>query len=449
MLGKLFEKRAVSYQSVWGSGGTWEPQSWAGTSVDQTTALRLGAVYACVRLLSDTISTLPADTFIRRDGNRVPYRPKPAWVENPDNGVTRDDHISQVVVSLLLDGNAFIRVLRNSVGDVVSLTCLPPQMVEVARNNRGLVEFVYDKTTVIPADGMLHLTELRKPGELRGVSRIQEAKQTLGLATALDEFAARFFGQGSNASGVIEYPEGLTKEQAEDLVAAWELGHKGLKRSHRPGVLFGGAKFNKTSVDNEQSQFLQSRQFAVEEVARIFRVPPHMIGVTTPGAMSYASVEQNAIQFAQYTLRPIVAKLESAYSSLLMPAAAFIKWNLDGILRGDLASRYQAYSTGMQSGFLSINDIHRLEDLTPVSGGDVYRVPLANVNLEAANIVETSRRVSMAVQLVNSGYDPAQVLSAMGLPDIEHTGLPSVQLQNTALIDPENPGDVYPAGESA
>lgn len=446
MLGKLFEKRAASYQSVWGSGGTWEPQSWSGTSVDQSTALRLGAVYSCVRLLSDTISTLPADTYIRRDGNRVPYRPKPTWVDNPDTGVTRDDHIQQVVVSMLLDGNAFVRVLRNDAGDVLSLTCLPPQLVEPRRNARGMIEYLVDDQTIVPAAGMLHITELRKPGELRGVSRIQEAKQTLGLASALDEFAARFFGQGSNASGVIEYPDGLTKEQAEDLVAAWELGHKGLRKAHRPGVLFGGAKFTKTSVDNEQSQFLQSRQFAVEEVARIFRVPPHMIGVTTPGAMSYASVEQNAIQFAQYTLRPILAKLEAAYSSLLMPAAAFIKWNLDGILRGDLASRYQAYSTGMQSGFLSINDIHRLEDLSPVGGGDVYRVPLANVNLEAANIVETSRRVQMAVQLVNSGYDPAQVLTAMGLPDIEHTGLPSVQLQNAALIDPQNPGDVYPAG---
>lgn len=129
MLAKLFEKRAATYQSVWGSGGTWEPQTWSGSSVDQSTALRLGAVYSCVRLLSDTISTLPADTYIRRDGNRVPYRPKPSWVDNPDTGVTRDDHIQQVVVSMLLDGNAFVRVLRNDAGEVLSLTCLPPQLV--------------------------------------------------------------------------------------------------------------------------------------------------------------------------------------------------------------------------------------------------------------------------------------------------------------------------------
>lgn len=444
MLNRLFEKRSVSYQSVWGSGRSWEDQTLAGTSVDQATALRVGAVYACTRLLSDTISTLPVDTFTRaEDGNRIGYD-KPAWVASPD-GRPFADHIAQVVVSLLLDGNAFIRIVRKSTGEVSTLTCLPPQIVQPRKSATGIV---YDvdtsagKTTVADAD-MLHITELKRAGEMRGVSRISEAKQTLGLASALDEFAARFFGQGSNASGIIEYPDALTKEQAEDLVSAWELGHKGLKKSHRPGVLFGGAKFSKTSVDNEQSQFLQSRQFAVEEVARIFRVPPHMIGVTTPGAMSYASVEQNAIQFATYTLRPIIAKLEAAYSPLLLAPTAFIKWNLDGILRGDLATRYTSYSTGMQAGFLSINDIHRLEDLPPVDGGEVYRVPLANVDLGAASIVETSKRVSMSVQLVNSGFDPSEVLAAMGLPAIDHTGLPTVQLQNTAGIDPDNPTAAY------
>jgi HK97 family phage portal protein len=444
VLSRLFEKRNVSYQSVWGSGGGWGDQTLAGTSVDQSTALRLGAVYACTRLLSDTLSTLPVDTFTRADdGNRIAYE-KPVWVASPD-GRTFADHIAQVVVSMLLDGNAFVRVVRKPNGEVLTLTCLPPQMVHPRQGATGVVfdvDMPTGKTTVAAAD-MLHITELKRAGELRGVSRISEAKQTLGLATALDEFAARFFGQGSNASGVIEYPESLTKEQAEDLVSAWELGHKGLKKSHRPGVLFGGAKFTKTSVDNDQSQFIQSRQFAVEEVARIFRVPPHMIGVTTPGAMSYASVEQNAIQFATYTLRPIIAKLEAAYSPLLLNPAAFIKWNLDGILRGDLATRYASYSTGMQAGFLSINDIHRLEDLAPVDGGEVYRVPLANVDLGAASVVETSKRVSMAVQLVNSGFDPQAVLTAMGLPAIDHTGLPTVQLQNTVGIDPDNPADAY------
>ena len=169
-----------------------------------------------------------------------------------------------------------------------------------------------------------------------------------------------------------------------------------------------------------------------------------MLQVAAPGVQSYASNEQNAIQFASYTLRPIISKIESAYSRLL-PGGAFLRFNMDAILRGDLTTRFAAYSTGVQSGFLTINDIHRLEDMRPVEGGDVYRVPLANVNLAAADLVETDKKVTMAQRLVVAGFDPAETLSALGLPAIAHTGLPSAQLQQVAQIDPADPAAVYPA----
>jgi hypothetical protein len=167
-----------------------------------------------------------------------------------------------------------------------------------------------------------------------------------------------------------------------------------------------------------------------------------MIGITTPGAMSYASVEQNNINFVTHTLRPYVAKIEDAYSALL-PDGAFIKFNVDGLLRGDFSTRMNGYSIGSQAGFLSVNDIRRFEDLRPVEGGDVYRVPLANVDLAAAALVETDRRVLMAQRLVTTGFDPSSVLAALGLPPIEHTGVPSVMLQGIAQIDPESPESVY------
>jgi len=169
-----------------------------------------------------------------------------------------------------------------------------------------------------------------------------------------------------------------------------------------------------------------------------------MVQVTDPGAMSYASVEQNAIQFAQYSLRPYISKLESAYSTML-PGEAFLKFNLDGLLRGDLATRYGAYSVATQAGFLSTNDIHRLEDMPPVDGGDVYRVPLANVDLQAAGIVEQQKRIDMLSKLVTLGFDPEAAAAEVGLAPIKHTGLPSVQLQNPAQIDPNNPASLYPS----
>lgn len=436
MLGRLFggaevESRDLSYQQIWGAGlDVSTLQTWAGTSVSINNATQIGAVYACTRLLADTISSLPIDTFIRRDGNRLPFRPRPAWVYEPEGpGSSRVEYYKQVVVSMLLSHGAVIQIIRGGNGDVVALQPLDPTRVKVRRNaaTRGR-EFVIDGKTVLPGDQVLYISEMRKPGSVMGTSRIEEVKNTLGLAKALDEFASRYFSNGANAGGIIEFPGNLTQEQAKDVVEAFEAGHKGLRKSHKPGVLSGGAKFQKIGSDAEQAQMLQSRQFAVEEIARVFRVPPSMIGLNTPGAMSYASVEHNAIQFVRYSLTPLITAIEEAHNRLL-PGEAFLRVNMDGLLRGDSATQAQVFSTALQAGYMSVNDVRGLMDMRPVEGGDLPRVPLANISVGAASLIEEAQRVDMASKLVQSGYDPAQVLSALGLPAIGHTGLASNQLQ--------------------
>jgi HK97 family phage portal protein len=439
------QERNLSYQQIWGAGGDWVSgnMTWSGADVSQKSSIQISAVFACVRLLADTVSTLPADTYIRVGDERRPY-PAPVWVAEPDSDMTRQDFIQQIVVSLMLDGNAFVQVLRSGNG-VAALVVLDPTRIEVRRNAESRrPEYVVDQgKRVLPSEDVLHITDLRRPGDLRGVSRVTELRQTLGLARALDEFAARFFGNGSTTTGIIEYPGNLSEEQARDLVDGFEAGHKGLRRAHRPGVLSGGARFQKTGVDPESAQMLGSRQMSVEEIARIFGVPPHMIGLTTPGAMSYASVEQNAIQFVTHTLRPLVTKIESALTRLL-PGDAFLRFNMDGLLRGDSISRAQYHSTALQAGWETVNDVRRIEDLPPVDGGDQIRVSLANIEVNAASLVEMDKRVVMAQRLVTSGFEPASVLAALGLPDMAHTGLPSVQLQGIAQIDPNNPESAYP-----
>jgi HK97 family phage portal protein len=442
------EERALSFQTIFGSGGDLMVTTSAGVTMNQDEALKLGTVYACVRLIADSISTLPMDTYIRRDGTRTPFRPRPEWLDTPEIGVSRTEHFQQVLVSLLLNGNAFTRILRDDQG-IAGLIVLNPQRVEV-RLNRATrrPEFVYDNRDVIASEDMIHITELRLPGELRGRSRIDMVKETLGLSKALDTFAQLFFGQGSQVGGIIEYPGALTREQAKDLADSFELQHKSVRRSHRPGVLFGGAKFTKTSVEPNEAQMLESRQFAVEEIARTFRCPPSMIGVTTPGAMSYASVEQNGIQFVQHTLRPYIVKIEDAYSTLL-PGVAFLKFNVDALQRGDQESRYAAHASALVNGWSSINDIRRIEDMPPVDGGDVYRVPLANVDLDAANLTELEKKSGIVQRLVFSGFDPASILAALDLPAIPHTGLPTTQLQPISQIDPEDPKAAYPVDGAA
>jgi HK97 family phage portal protein len=448
MLANLFgnsENRNISFQSIWGAGDTFAFTTEAGTPIDENTAMRISAFYSCVLLISDTISTLPLDAYIRRDGNRVPYRPRPDWVMTPDVDLLRSEHYQQVLVSLLLDGNAFIRIYRDSRGDVANLVVLDPMRITVRRNPATReIEYVFDNAEagVVSKDDMIHITEMRKPGALRGLSRVSELKDNLGLASALQSFAARFFGQGATVQGIIEFPGNLTREQATNLRDNFDISHKGYRKAHKTGVLSGGAKYTKTGTAPDEAQMLESRKLAIEEIARMFRVPPHMIAITTPGAMSYASLEQNNINFVVHTLRPYLEKIEQAYTKLL-PSEAFIKFNVDGLLRGDYTTRIQGYSIGLQAGFYSVNDVRRFEDLRPVDEGDQFRVPLANINITDAQVVEQAKKVEMAQRLVFAGYDPAQVLSALELPAIAHTGLPSTQLQPVAQIDPLDPESVY------
>jgi HK97 family phage portal protein len=291
----------------------------------------------------------------------------------------------------------------------------------------------------------MHIPDVVRPGETRGISIVTALKDNFGLALALESYAARFFGQGASTQGIIEFPGNLTPEQAKQLVDGFDARHKGFRKSHKTGVLSGGAKYVNTSVENDKAQFIDSRRMAVEDVARAFNIPPHLLGL--PGTNTYSSVEQNNIAFVTHTLRPIVQKLESAFTPLMANepggTTAFIKFTLDGLLRGDANSRFTAYSTGLQAGYLTINDIRRLEDLPPVDGGEIIRVPLASVNIDAAELVATDKRVNMAQKLVNSGFDPAEVMSAMGLPEIAHTGLPTVQLQGIAQVNPEDPTAAY------
>jgi HK97 family phage portal protein len=266
---------------------------------------------------------------------------------------------------------------------------------------------------------VIHITDLLEPGALRGISRVTKLQDALGVASALQSYAATFFSQGATTNGIIEFPGRLTGDQARALSEAFDSRHKGWKKAHKTGVLSEGAKYVDTQVKNDAAQFLESRRFSVEEIARAFNIPLHMMGI--PDTASYASVEQNAIQFVVHTLRPYIEKIEWAYTQLL-PTPAYLKFNVDGLLRGDFQTRIQSYSVASQAGFMSVNDIRRKEEMSSVEGGDSYRVPLANVALTAADTPEMEAKVAMATKLIQSGFDPESTMKNLGLPPILHDG---------------------------
>lgn len=445
---RLFEQRAIDYQTVFEASDDIAFGNLSATKIDEASVFQVNAIFSAVSLIADTISTLPLDTFTRDGETRVPYRPRPAWIDQPDVDLPREAFYNSLIVSLLLDGNAFVRVFSNRRGQVINLTVLNPLQVEVKRNGVGRLMFTVEgEDQPLTAEDMVFIPDVVRPGKVRGESRVKALKENFGLALALERFAATFFGQGTNLSGIIEYPGNLTAEQAQQLASGFDNRHRGWRKGHRTGVLSGGATFRQTQIDPEKSQALEARHMAVEDVARAFNVPPHLLGL--PGTNSYASVEQTNLAWVTHGLRPIIQKIEGALSPLLSRsprgAEAFLKFNLDGLLRADIQARMSAYATGLQSGFLTINDVRRLEDLTPMETdvADKVRVPLANVNIDDSNVTAMKAKVQSAQQLVIAGFQPDEVLAALGLPAMGHTGLASTQLQPVSQIDPDNPDQVY------
>lgn len=450
MLNNLIEKRAISFQTLWGAGSDFELGTRSGTLINEDTALQINAVFSAISLISNTVSTLPVDVYIRRDGDQRAFRPAPAWVQRPDiDFVDKSPFYSALVTSLLLDGNAFIRVFTNRQGEVINLSVLNPMSVTVERTSLGNVRYlVTGENRPLTQDDIIQIIDIVQPGNVRGVSRIAALKENFGLAMAIEEYAARFFGQGANPAGVLEVEGNLTAEQAKQLADGFDARHRNSgRRAHRTGVLSGGAKYKQTSVNPEQAQALEARRMSVEDVARAFSIPSNFLNL--PGTNTYSSVEQNSLMFVKYCVRPIVEKIEGALSRLMnrYPGGetAYIKFSLDALLRADFAVRNSAYSVGLQAGFYTVNDIRRFENLSRIDdpSADTVRVPLANINVDAADLSAQQVRVRMARELVMVGYDPAETLQALGLPAITHTGVPSTQLQALAQLDPTDPTSLY------
>lgn len=413
----------------------------AGVYITQDNAMKVGVAYAAVRLIADAVSMLPMDAYVRNGDARAPYRPRPFWVVSPDiDGRPRSTFLRQWLVSKLTSHAACVRVLYGASGDVLGFSVLDPKRVEPRRDADGRLFYSIDggRFRLSPSE-LIYDAEVIPPGEDKGLSRVDTLRETFGLTQALQDWSASFFGSGSTAGGIIEVPTELNGEQARQLQDGWERGHRGLRRAHRPGVLSGGAKWVQTTVNPDDAQALQAREFAVEEIARLFRIPPNMLQSQKPGSIAYSSREQDAIQFVSFTLLPYVEAIESHLSRFL-PGGAFVRLNVDGLLRASLTDRYAAYSTGMQAGFLNINTIHRLEDLEPVDGGESYRVPLSHVDLAAADLTATQMRVDMLGTLVSAGFDPQSAAQAVGLPVIATS-------DGDSTDDPDEPSD--PADDMA
>jgi HK97 family phage portal protein len=300
---------------------------------------------------------------------------------------------------LLLWGNAYAQIIRNGHGRPIALYPLLPDRVRVDRDNNGeLVYFYYgdDKEVKLSRDDILHIPGLGFDG-LVGYSPIAMAKNAVGMALATEEYGAKFFANGANPGGVLEHP--ATIKDIQRVKESWTAAYGGSGNSHRVAVLEEGMKFSTIGIPPEQAQFLQTRKFQINEIARIFRVPPHMVGDLEKS--SFSNIEQQSLEFVKYTLDPWVIRWEQALEkALLLPGERqhlFIKFNVNGLLRGDYQSRMQGYATARQNGWMSANDIRELEDLNripPELGGDLYLVNGSMSKLADAGVAYNDHKES-------------------------------------------------------
>jgi HK97 family phage portal protein len=364
------------------------PPTSSGQVVTPANALQISTVYACVRVIAETVASLPLHVYKRVPGGRqmVNHSLNALFDGNVNDAMTFVNYLEALLAHVLLWGNGYGEIDWTPDGRVGGLTLLAPDRTQALRNSRGTL--VYQ--TTFPgsqdaqrrrADRILHLHGLAFDG-ITGYSPIHLQREALGLAAAAEKFGAKFFGNGSLPGGVLQTDQQLTDDVLQRLKVSWEQAHSG-ENQHRVAILEEGLKWAQTTIPPEDAQFLETRKFQRTEIAAIFRVPPHKVGELERA--TFSNIEQQDLEFEKNTITPWCVRLEKAINHSLLTeeeqaAGYFVKFSLNALVRGDLKSRYDAYAVGRQNGWLTANEIRTLEDMNPRPEGDAL---LVNGNMVA------------------------------------------------------------------
>ena len=377
----------------------------SGKRVNERSSLQISAVYACVRILSETIGTLPFHLYrVTPDGGREKAIDHPLYfllAKEPNSEMTSTVFRQTMMLQALLWGNAYAQIIRNGRGEVLEIYPLQASRMKVDRDENCRLYYEYTRsdgdanslkgtasTVKLKPEEVLHIPSLGFDGII-GSSTIALAKNSIGLAIATEEYASKLFQNGARPSGVLEHP-GVLKD-SEKLRKSWQETFGGSGNSNKVAVLEEGVHYQPISISPEEAQFLDSRKFSVQEIARVFRIPPHMLGDLERS--TYNNVEEMSLEFVKYTLEPWIILWEQCFERSLLTRDEkmkyFIKMNVDGLLRGDFRTRMEGYRVGINCGIYSVNEVRRLEDLDilPEARGGEFHVTNGNVvKLEDAGL---------------------------------------------------------------
>lgn len=388
ILERLFERRKLwpGDSAQWERWfGNWAPDVAAGVDVDESTALTFTAVKAAIQILSESLASLPLIVYQRldprgkrRDPNHPLYR---LLHERPNQDMTSFKLRETMMGHILTWGNAYALIVRKTQdGYPVELWPMNPQRMQPKRNDQGVLEYHYNNATrgiiVVPKEQIFHVAGLGYDG-VKGYSPITLARESIGLGIAAEKFGAGYFGRGARPCGILEFPGEVTEDLHKTTRETWERMHKGTDNAHRTAILEQGMTWKPMSIPMDDAQFLETRQFQVDEVARIFNMPVHLLRKMVDSSVR-ANIEQESLDFVIYSLRPYTVRWEQEIQRQLfleIDRDTFAEFKIDGLLRGDTKTRFEAYAKAKQNGIYSTNDIRELENLNPTgAGGDVYTI---------------------------------------------------------------------------
>ena len=354
----------------------------SGVNVSEKSSIGLTAVWAAVRLLSETIASLPKNVYkIDKNNSKFIDYPNPLNTlisRTPSPQYTIYNFIETMMTNLLLWGNAYAHIIRNGGARAVELRIIPPEIVEPFKSeDDGLIYYKIKDSNILASKEILHIVGLSFDG-VKGQSPIQACQQALGIGMASQQFGANFFGRGANLSGVLEHPARLSDDAANRLRDSWNSRFSGIQNSHQTAILEEGVKFKPIGMPLADAQFIETRRFSVEEIARIYRVPNHLINDLSKS--SFNNIEQQSLEFSKFSLSPYLVSWEEELNRKLLPERElkthFFKFSTRELLRSDATSRADYYTKLFNIGVLSINDIRDQEDLNKIENGDKHFIPL-------------------------------------------------------------------------
>ena len=385
--------------------------SMSGKSVTPSSAIQVSAVYACVRVIAETIASLPLRIYEATDAGSRKANEHPLYRllhDEPNTEMTSFIWREVMLSHLLLYGNSYCQILRSGRSKIVGLYPLLPDHMTVDRDSRGKLTYTYTtsegRMEPLNPEDVLHIPGLGFDGVM-GYSPIALEKAAIGLGIAAEEYGSKFFQNGARPSGILTHPN--TVKDPASLRASWNAAYGGSSNASRVAVLEEGMTFVPLSMPNNEAQFLETRKFQVTEICRIFRVPPHMIGDLERA--TFSNIESQNISFAVHTIRPWLVRIEQAINKTLIPenekGRYYVQFNIDGLMRGDYKSRMEGYAIARQNGWMSANDIRALENLNPISeeeGGNAY---LVNGNMIPISLAGLGVLLGLATQ---SEAEPAE-----------------------------------------